>query len=59
MNAPSPNFLPTQAMLPRCTERSGLFADLIAEMDYRVGQVMGAIKEAGVGDNTIVILQRR
>lgn len=40
----------------KSTERSGLFADLIAEMDYRVGQVMDAIKEAGVDDNTIVIL---
>jgi arylsulfatase A-like enzyme len=36
--------------------RGGLFADLIAEMDYRVGQVLDAIKEAGVDDNTIVIL---
>ncbi len=40
----------------KSTERGGLFADLIAEMDYRVGQVMDAIKEAGVDDNTIVIL---
>ena len=40
----------------KSTERSGLFADLIAEMDYRVGQVMDAIREAGVDDNTIIIL---
>ena len=40
----------------KSTERGGLFADLIAEMDYRVGQVLDAIKEAGVDDNTIVIL---
>ena len=40
----------------KSTERSGLTADLIAEMDFRVGQVMDAIKEAGVDDNTIVIL---
>jgi arylsulfatase A-like enzyme len=40
----------------KSTERSGLFADLLAEMDYRVGQIMDAIKEAGVDDNTIVIL---
>ena len=40
----------------KSVERGGLFADLIAEMDYRVGQVLDAIKEAGVDDNTIVIL---
>jgi arylsulfatase A-like enzyme len=34
----------------------GLFADLIGEMDYRVGQILDAVKEAGVDDNTIVIL---
>src|SRR5262249_50887482 len=36
--------------------RGGLYADCIAEMDYRVGQVLDGIKEAGVEDNTIVIL---
>lgn len=36
--------------------RSGVLADIIAEMDYRVGQVLDAIREAGVEDNTIVIL---
>jgi arylsulfatase A-like enzyme len=40
----------------KSSARGGLFADLIAEMDYRVGQVLDAIKEAGVDDNTIVIL---
>jgi arylsulfatase A-like enzyme len=37
-------------------ERMGVFADCIAEMDYRVGQVLDAVKEAGVEDNTIFIL---
>jgi arylsulfatase A-like enzyme len=37
-------------------KRGGLYADIIAEMDYRVGEVLDAIKEAGVDDNTIVIL---
>jgi arylsulfatase A-like enzyme len=36
--------------------RGGLFADIIAEIDYRVGQVLDAIKEAGIDDNTIVVL---
>jgi arylsulfatase A-like enzyme len=37
-------------------KRGGLFADIIAEMDYRVGQIMDAVKEAGVDDNTIIVL---
>jgi arylsulfatase A-like enzyme len=40
----------------KSTERGGLFADIIGEMDYRVGQIMDAVKEAGIDDNTIVIL---
>ena len=33
----------------------GLFADVIQEIDWSVGQVMGALKGAGVDDNTIVM----
>jgi arylsulfatase A-like enzyme len=40
----------------KSTKRGGLFADVIAEMDYRVGQILDAVKEAGIDDNTIVIL---
>jgi arylsulfatase A-like enzyme len=40
----------------KSTKRGGLYADLIGEMDYRVGQIVDAIKEAGIDDNTIVIL---
>jgi arylsulfatase A-like enzyme len=40
----------------KSSKRGGLFADVIAEMDYRVGQILDAVKEAGVNDNTIVIL---
>ncbi len=40
----------------KSTQRGGLYADLMAEIDYRVGQVLDGIKEAGVDDNTIVIL---
>lgn len=46
----NPNFTGTS------TKRGGAFADVIGEMDYRVGQILDAIKEAGVDDNTIVIL---
>jgi arylsulfatase A-like enzyme len=40
----------------KSTDCGGLFADIIAEMDYRVGQILDAVKEAGVDDNTIFIL---
>lgn len=40
----------------KSVERGGLYADVIAEMDYRVGQILDAIKEAGIDDNTIVVL---
>ncbi|HKD19316.1 MAG TPA: arylsulfatase, partial [Thermoanaerobaculia bacterium] len=36
--------------------RGGLYSDCIAEMDYRVGQVLDAVKAAGVEDNTLVVL---
>src|SRR5262249_24953853 len=36
--------------------RGGLYADCIAEMDHRVGQILDGIKAAGVEDNTIVVL---
>jgi arylsulfatase len=35
---------------------NGDWADCLAEMDYRTGQILDAIKEAGVEDNTLVIL---
>ncbi|HEX8812612.1 MAG TPA: sulfatase-like hydrolase/transferase, partial [Terracidiphilus sp.] len=47
---PNPNFA------NKSPERSGQIADCIAEMDYRVGQVLDAVKEAGIEDNTIFIL---
>lgn len=34
---------------------NGDWADCLAEMDYRTGQILTAIKEAGVEDNTLVI----
>jgi arylsulfatase A-like enzyme len=40
----------------KSTQRGGLFADIIGEMDYRVGQILDAVKEAGIDDDTIVIL---
>jgi arylsulfatase A-like enzyme len=35
--------------------RVGLYADLIAEMDYRVGQIVDCVDEAGIGHNTVIV----
>ena len=37
------------------SSRLGMYADLIAEMDYRVGQVVDCVDEAGIADNTIIV----
>jgi arylsulfatase len=37
-------------------DRSGMYADIIAEQDYRSGQILDAIEEAGIADNTLVVL---
>jgi arylsulfatase A-like enzyme len=34
---------------------NGDWADCLAEMDYRTGQIIDAIKQAGIEDNTLVI----
>ena len=36
--------------------RLGLYADLMAEMDYRVGQIIDSVIKAGIADNTIIVL---
>jgi arylsulfatase A-like enzyme len=51
-----PPVIPNPDFTGKSTKRGGIYADLIAEMDYRVGQILDAIKEAGIADNTIVIL---
>ena len=35
--------------------RLGQYADLIAEMDHRVGQIVDCIDQAGLADNTLII----
>lgn len=37
-------------------QRGGAYSDLIGEMDIRVGEILDAIKDAGIDDNTIVVL---
>jgi arylsulfatase A-like enzyme len=36
-------------------KRMGLYADLIAEMDYRVGQIVDCVEQAGIAENTIIV----
>ncbi len=36
-------------------KRMGLYADLIAEMDHRVGQIVDCVEEVGIADNTIIV----
>src|SRR5271165_5102659 len=33
----------------------GLYADLIAEMDHRVGQIVDCVEEAGIAENTMIV----
>ena len=51
-----PPFIPNPNFAGKSTQRGGVYADIIGEMDYRVGQILDAIKEAGIDDNTIVVL---
>jgi arylsulfatase A-like enzyme len=54
---PNPNFVANSGQPGIKSDQPGvIFADVIAEMDYRVGQILDAIKAAGIEDNTIVIL---
>ena len=51
-----PPFIADSDFAGKSTQRGGLYADLIGEIDYRVGQILDATKEASIEDNTIVIL---
>ena len=35
--------------------RLGYYADLMAEMDYRVGQIVDCVEQAGISDNTLIV----
>ncbi|MBB3933712.1 arylsulfatase [Kaistia hirudinis] len=43
------------AFLRGSPDRQGIYADCIAEIDFRVGQVLDAIREAGIENDTIVV----
>lgn len=36
-------------------ERLGIYADVIAEMDHRVGQIVDCVEAAGIADDTIIV----
>jgi arylsulfatase A-like enzyme len=36
-------------------DRTGMYADIIAEMDYRVGQILDALDAADIAEDTIVV----
>src|SRR5499427_4618727 len=51
-----PPFMVNPEFAGKSLQRGGPYADAIGEMDYRVGQILDAIKDAGIDDNTIVVL---
>jgi arylsulfatase A-like enzyme len=36
--------------------KAGVFADTVMEVDHNIGEILNAIEDAGIADNTIVIL---
>jgi arylsulfatase A-like enzyme len=44
------------AFAGKSSKRGGMYSDILGEMDYEVGKILDAIKEAGVDENTIVVL---
>ncbi len=36
-------------------KRLGMYADILAEVDYRVGQLVDAVEQAGIADDTIIV----
>ena len=51
-----PPCLPNAQFSRTSKERGGAYADIVGEMDYRIGQILDTIDEAGVRDETIVIV---
>jgi arylsulfatase A-like enzyme len=51
-----PPVMPNPSFVGTSTERGGVYSGIIGEMDSHVGQVLDAIKGAGIDENTLVIL---
>jgi arylsulfatase len=47
-----PPVIPNTGFAGKSVERGGGYSDLVGEMDFRIGQILDAIKGAGVDDNT-------
>jgi arylsulfatase A-like enzyme len=47
--APHPDFDQTSP------DRLGPYADILAEIDYRVGQIVDCVEEAGIAGNTLIV----
>jgi arylsulfatase A-like enzyme len=47
--APHPDFDQTDP------SRLGAYADILAEIDHRVGQIVDCVEEAGIADNTLIV----
>ena len=53
LTAPHTPWLPTEAF--RGTSKAGYYGDFVVQVDDTVGQVLAALKQAGVTDNTLVV----
>ncbi|HUN44594.1 MAG TPA: arylsulfatase [Acetobacteraceae bacterium] len=51
-----PPAIPHPDFCGKSVGRGGGYSDLLGEMDFRIGQVLSAIKEAGIENNTLVIV---
>lgn len=51
-----PPYVPNPEFSGKSVDRGGGYSDIIGAMDFRIGQILDAIKEAGVDDNTLVVI---
>lgn len=51
-----PPMLVSPTFAGKSSQRGGAYSDMLGEMDHHVGEILDAIKDAGIDDNTIVIL---
>ncbi|MGZ4434646.1 MAG: sulfatase-like hydrolase/transferase [Trebonia sp.] len=52
---PAPAGEGAPGLRPDVSGALGMYADLIAEMDHRVGQIVDCVEEAGIAGNTIIV----
>ncbi len=54
LSAPHTPWVPVKPFLGR--SKAGLYGDFVAQVDATVGRVAGALEEAGLADNTLLVL---